>query len=112
MKRYKVYHSNTFDKALENLHKNIQNYVGKIENQLVENPYVGAPLGVKWFREKRFEKYRIYYLIYEDLQSVFIVAISEKKDQQKTINTIKLLTDLFKQELKSLIKTGNSEKPT
>jgi len=32
-----------------------------------------------------------------------MVAISEKKDQQKVINTIKLLMDLFRNELENLL---------
>ena len=32
-----------------------------------------------------------------------MVGISDKKDQQKVINTIKLLLDLFKRELGNLI---------
>ena len=102
MKRYKVYHSQRFDKDLFKFDKNFQDKVDKIEDQLVENPYVGEPLSVSWFREKRIEKYRIYYLIYEDLRAVFMVAISEKKDQQKVINTIKLLLEFFREEIENL----------
>ncbi len=32
-----------------------------------------------------------------------MVALSEKKNQQRVINTIKLLFDLFKEEIESLI---------
>ena len=103
MNKYKIYHSQRFKKELLKLDRNFQDRVDKIEVELVENPYSGKPLGVKWFREKRYEKYRIYYLIYDDLKSVFMVGISDKKDQQKTINTIRLLLDFFKQELKNLV---------
>ena len=68
------------------------------------NPEYGTPLGTRWFRESRFENYRIYYLVYEDLQAIYIVAISSKKDQQKTINTIKLFLDFFKDEMEQLVK--------
>lgn len=37
------------------------------------------------------------------LESVFMVAISEKKDQQRVINTIKLLFDNFEEEIRKLI---------
>ncbi|MBU2616063.1 MAG: hypothetical protein KKC19_03090 [Nanoarchaeota archaeon] len=80
----------------------------KIKDELVKTPYSGKPLGVNWFREKRYENYRIYYLVYENLQSVFMAGISNKKDQQKTINTIRLLLDFFKQELENLIKKDKS----
>lgn len=103
MKRYKVYHSGRFDRELNKLDKSIQDRVDKIEDSLVENPYTGDRLGVNWFREKRYEKYRFYYLIYDDLDAVFMTAISEKKDQQKVINTIRLLFDFFRDELLKLI---------
>ena len=103
MEKYKIYHSQRFKKELLKFDKKFQNRIDKIEDELVENHYSGKPLGVKWFREKRYEKYRIYYLIYDDLKSVFMVAISEKKDQQKAINTIKLLLELFRRELENLM---------
>jgi mRNA-degrading endonuclease RelE of RelBE toxin-antitoxin system len=100
---YKIFHSARFDRELAKFDSNFQRQVDKIEEQLVKNPYVGDPLSVKWFREKKIEKYRIYYIIYDDLASVFMVAISEKKDQQKVINTIRLLFDFLKDEIKDLL---------
>jgi len=108
MKKYKVYHSNKFDKELLKFDKNFQERVDKIEDKLIENPEYGSPLGVKWFRETRYNIYRIYYLIYDKLDSIFMVAISNKKDQQKVINTIRLLFDFFKEELEKLIKKDDS----
>lgn len=96
MIKYKLYHSDRFDKDLSKFDNYFKERVDKIEDQLVENPYVGNPLNVKWFREKRIDKYRIYYLIYEDLQAVYIVAMSEKKDQQKVIDTVRLLLDFYR----------------
>lgn len=80
-----------------------QDKVDKIEDQLVENPYAGDPLNVKWFREKRIGDKRVYFIIYEDLNSVFMVAISGKKDQQKAINTVRLLFDFLRNEIEKLI---------
>jgi mRNA-degrading endonuclease RelE of RelBE toxin-antitoxin system len=104
MKRFNVYHSSRFDRELSKFDKKFQDSVDKIEDQIVENPYTGDPLNVRWFREKRYGKYRIYFLVYEDLQAAIMVAISEKKDQQKVINTIKLLFSFFRTELENLIK--------
>ena len=103
MKRYKIYHSARFEKELLKFDSCFQEQVDKIEDKLVVNPYIGDSLNVRWFREKRIGKYRIYYLIYENLDSIFMVAISEKKDQQKVINTIRLLFDFFKKELENLL---------
>ena len=103
---YKVYRSQSFKRELSKFDKNFQNRVDKIEDELFENPYSGKPLGVRWFREKRYESNRIYYLIYEKLSSVIMVAISGKKDQQKVINTIRWMSDFFEEELKKLINEG------
>ena len=44
---YKVYHSSRFDRELSKFDKYFLDRLDKIENQLVENPYVGDPLNVK-----------------------------------------------------------------
>lgn len=103
MKKYKIFHSSRFDTELSKFDSFFQSQVDKIEDKLLENPYSGDPINVRWFREKKIGKYRIYYLIYEDLESIFMVAISEKKDQQKVIDTIKMFLDIFKEELKNLV---------
>jgi len=101
---YKVYHSKKFDEELNKFDEEFKNFVDNIENQFVKNPYVGKPLGFKFFREKKYKKYRVYFLVYDDLKSVFMVGISNKKDQQKVINTIKFLLEFFRRELENLIK--------
>lgn len=102
--KYKIFHSKSFNRELEKFDKNFIERINKIEDKLVDNPFYGNPLGYKWFRETRYENYRIYYVIYEDLKSIYLVAISDKKDQQKIINTIKLFFDIFREEVKELSK--------
>ena len=63
----------------------IQNF----EIKLSENPFVGKPLGLVFFREKKLNGRRVYYLIYEKFVIVLMVAISDKKTQQPTIEAIK-----------------------
>ena len=101
---YAIYHSSTFDLELEKMPRDFQVWVDKIEDQLVITPYVGDPLRVPWFREKKKDKHRIYYLIYENLKAVYMVGISAKNDQQAVINSIWLLIDNFKEEMKKLVK--------
>ncbi len=101
---FAVFHSKTFDKALAGFPKDFQLWVDKMEDQLVEYPYVGDPIRVPWFREKKKDKYRIYYLIYEDVKAVYMVGISDKKNQQRVINTIWLLLDNFKEEIRNLVR--------
>ncbi|OGI66198.1 hypothetical protein A2642_03420 [Candidatus Nomurabacteria bacterium RIFCSPHIGHO2_01_FULL_39_10] len=102
---FAVYHTSTFDKELEKMPKDFQEWVDKIEDQLVLNPYVGDQIRVRWCREKKKDKYRLYYLIYDDLKAVYVIALSEKKDQQAVINTIFLLLDQYKEQIQCLLKT-------
>ena len=104
MGAYKIFHSKTFDEKLRYFDRGFHDWLGRIENQLTEYPYVGDPLGTNWFREKKHDKFRVYYLIYENAKAVYMVAISEKKDQQKVINTIRLLFDFYRKEIESLVK--------
>jgi len=60
----------------------------KIPKQLAENPFVGQQLRYPFLREKRIKEKKVYYLIYEDLNLVLLVAVSSKKDQQSTIDYI------------------------
>ena len=94
-----VFRSNSFNEDISKLDNAIQMRVDKIEDKLSQNPYYGNPLGYKWFRETRYETYRFYFVVYEDLKSVYMVAVSNKKDQQKIINTIKLFFNLFREEV-------------
>ena len=99
-----VFHSETFDHQLITFPKDFQKWLDKIEDQLMLNPYVGDPLKVPWFREKKRGKFRVYYLIYADIKAVYLVGISEKKDQQQVINTIWLLVDHFHEEIRNLVR--------
>ena len=104
MGKYAVYHSARFDQELDKFDKEFREWLDKLEDQLADNPYAGDPLGVKWFREKKHKKYRVYFLIYDDLLSVFMVGISRKKDQQEVINTIRLLLNFFRDEIENMFK--------
>lgn len=69
-----------------------QKRVNKILDQLLERGgEVGKPLsGLSFFREKKFDGRRLYYLVYRDVFVVLALAISDKKAQQATINQILL----------------------
>lgn len=69
--------------------------LGFIE-ELKQNPNTGKPLGYPFFREKKLGKYRLYFLIYEDVDTVLLVTISDKKAQQDTIDKIKSQLDYYK----------------
>lgn len=85
---YAVYTTESFEKEITNLPKSDVNIIRKICFNLKDNPYVGDALRYKFFREKRLREKRIYFLIYEDLSAVLIVAFGGKKTQQETIDCI------------------------
>ena len=103
MGNYKVYRTNLFNRKIQDFSGDFQRQINNIEDQLEENPYVGKPLGTRWFREKRIEGYRVYYLIYEDLKAVYIITLSGKKDQQRTINTIKHFICKYREEIEDMV---------
>ena len=76
----------------------------KLPEKLAINPFVGAPLGYRFLREKRIKEKRIYFLVYEDLKLVLLIAVSGKKDQQATIDHIKGNLDEFRKESERLSK--------
>ncbi len=99
---YAVYRTPIFNKKLADFSEAFNNQINRLEDQLVHNPYVGKPLGTRWLREKKLGKYRMYYLIYDDLKAVYIITLSAKKDQQKTIHTIRLFLDTYREEIENL----------
>jgi len=103
MKIYKIYTTSEFDKDFYKLDKSIKIQIEKEIEQLEINPYVGKPLGYKFFREKKVKGYRFYYLIYDEYVVVFVIALSDKKDQQKTIDSIKVLIPFYREEIKKRI---------
>ncbi len=103
MKKYKIFTTKEFDRDYKKLDKSIKTQIDKEIGQLETNPYVGKPLGYKFFREKKVKNYRFYYLIYDKYVVVFVVAISTKKDQQFAINTIKAMMPEYRKEIEKRI---------
>lgn len=94
----------TYLEELEHWPKSDQEAAAKIPLHLAENPYVAKPLGYPFLREKKIAERRVYYLIYEDLKLVLLVATSGKKDQQTTINHIKRKLDEFRVIAEEVVK--------
>jgi mRNA-degrading endonuclease RelE of RelBE toxin-antitoxin system len=88
-----------FDRDMRKLDNSAKQQVERVLLQLQENPHSGKPLGYTFFREKKIGKHRIYYLIYDNFLVVFVIAMSEKKDQQKTIDAVKALIPFYKKEI-------------
>ncbi len=97
--RHVVYGSASFWEDYNKLSKEEQRRVDKIKEQISSNPYTGKSLGHNFFREKRFDGKRLYYLVYDDYVIVLVVAISGKKTQQSTINAIKSAFEVYRKEV-------------
>ena len=85
---YAVYVLNVFDKEMNKLSESDKEIIQKIFLQLKDNPYAGDQIRYKFFREKRVREKRVYYLVYDDLKIVLMVAIGGKKAQEETIDEI------------------------
>ncbi|MCK5282156.1 MAG: hypothetical protein KAK00_02000 [Nanoarchaeota archaeon] len=94
---YKVFRTTTFTKKYKKLPKEEQKIIDKfIKEVLAINPR-GKPLDVHGIMEKKIKGRRIYYIVYDDYLIVLMVAISSKKDQQDTIDTLrKYLSEFLK----------------
>ena len=97
---FMIYKTEEYERRFNKLDNSLQLQIDNEIEQLEQNPYVGKPLGYPFFREKKVRNYRFYYLIYDQYIVVFIITISDKKDQQKTIDTIRNLIPYYKEEIK------------
>lgn len=105
MANYRIYKSEEFEKDINCLDNSLRLQIDQELRQLELNPYVGKPLSFRFLREKKVRNYRFYYLIYDEYVVVFVVAISDKKNQQAVINKIKSKMNFYKEEIKNKITT-------
>ena len=99
MGQYAVYTTESFDKETDKLEKIEQDRINKLFLKLKDNPYTGDPLRYDFFREKRINGKRVYYLVYEDLMAVLFVSVSGKKAQQYIIDEVIKDLPLYKSYL-------------
>ena len=104
---YAVYTTESFEKEIKKLPDSDKSIIQKIFLQLKENPYVGDQIQYRFFREKRIREKRVYYLVYDDLSAVLVIAFGGKKAQQETIDRIIELLPEFKVYLEKLLKKDN-----
>lgn len=84
----KVLETDTFSKLYNSLNKDEKEWIKKVIEQLKENSCVGKPLRFDWFREKRYGGKRLYYLVYQNINRILLVAFGKKKEQQKIIEHV------------------------
>ncbi|MBI4043449.1 MAG: hypothetical protein HY393_01420 [Candidatus Diapherotrites archaeon] len=108
MNAYRVFKNVQFDEKFVRLTVFEKARVERFLNQLTEKPgMVGKPLGVHFFREKKFNGKRVYYLVYEEWKSVMIINISNKKEQASTIQEIRMKLGHYKDFMQSILKKLN-----
>ena len=99
MKIFKIYTLPQFEEDKHLLFTKFEQI--EIENilsdLLIDGDKKGKPLGYNFFIEKKIQHKRIYYLIYDELNIILLVAGSNKKTQQKTITEIKMLLPKYKE---------------
>lgn len=101
--KYSVYiHPTIHKEVISRLSLDNQNRIDNLVRQFLTNPYVGDSLQIKYIREKRFDGKRVYFVIFEDLKVVLILAISDKKTQQKTIDSIRNNLNGYRDYVKNL----------
>jgi len=100
---YAIYTTESFDKEIEKLSQSDKEIIKKIYLQLKENPYVGDQIRYRFFREKRLREKRLYFLIYDDLSTILMVALGGKKAQQETIDEIIKLLPEFKKYMENIL---------
>ena len=99
----RVVSTKEFDTWEKLLPKDYQKQIENIIKQLKETWNVGKPLGYPFFREKKLGTYRLYFLVYQDINTVLLVTMSDKKAQQETIDKIKQELDLYKEMIKKIL---------
>ncbi len=101
---FNVIGTETYNQEIVRWPKVYKEAADKLPNKLAQNPFSGDPLSYTFLREKRIKEKRIYFLIYEDLNLVLLVATSGKKDQQETIDHIKEQLKEFRKEAEIISK--------
>ncbi len=100
---FRVFRSDWYSKKLDKLDKLEIERISKFEQQLKNNPYLGKPLGYKFFREKKFDGKRLLFLVYDEHNVIFLVTITGKKAQQREIDLIKTNLDMYKEIIREYL---------
>lgn len=101
---FRVFRAEWYEKKLLKLSPKEQERVNQFEQGLKQNPFQGKPLGYTFFREKKFNGKRMYFLVYESHQAVFIITIGNKKAQQQVIDVIKANLDIYKEQMEKILR--------
>ncbi len=70
--------------------------------KLTLNPYIRKPLGYKFIRELKLDKFRIYFVVFDNEILILLVDISDKKNQQEVIDSVYSQLEWLKKYVKNL----------
>ena len=87
MGNYEVFATDTYKKVYSALDGSEKQWIDKTKENLKENP-TGKILQFQWFREKKFNNKRLFYLIDEENKKILFVGFATKKEQQKIIDFV------------------------
>ncbi|MFH0970772.1 MAG: hypothetical protein V1776_04925 [Candidatus Diapherotrites archaeon] len=98
MGKYLILNTPTYTDSVSGLSSFEKERIGKIIDHLAEQgDKVGKPLsGLSFFREKKFNGNRLYFLVYPEWTTILVVAVGPKKVQQKIIREIILRLPEYK----------------
>jgi mRNA-degrading endonuclease RelE of RelBE toxin-antitoxin system len=100
---YKIIFTESFEKKFSKIiPEHLQEQTKERITKLSENPFVGKPLKYKFIRELKIEKFRIYFIIFEQEIIILLADISNKKHQQKVINSIYENRNILQNAIKNL----------
>jgi len=98
---YAIKSTKEFEKHFKKLSLQTRVAFEKQFRKLTVDPYsLGKPLGYNWFRELKYEKYRVYYLVYTTEIIVLLIGVSDKKSQSQKIRFIKANIHNYKDLIK------------
>ena len=87
MPKYQSFATDTFKKIYNSLDKGEQDWIQKIKLSLQES-ITGDILRYSWFREKKYQNKRLYFIVDENTKRILLLSFASKKDQQKIIDNI------------------------
>lgn len=96
MGNYEVYSTASFDKVYAGIDSSEQTWIQKIKSKL-ETSITGKILNFNWFREKKHNNKRLYFIVDEERKRILLVAFASKKAQRQMIEFVRQnMEDLFR----------------
>ncbi|HLC67840.1 MAG TPA: hypothetical protein VJI12_03050 [archaeon] len=92
---YEIYETYTFTMIFNSVTEKERDWIRKMKEQIKINPKTGKALHFDWFREKKFENKRLYFIVSIKKPRVLLVSYASKKEQQKIIDYIVLHKEEF-----------------